>query len=171
MLQGFVVLDHHWHFKDSFPTAPLARQPPTAYERQMFVKGIIRKQTHFLSVAHNHTPLSSTKHFLFLKIALFSLSPHSASSNLFNYICFPGPLRPLLSSRSGGFCGGRFKLRIPSSDALWSCGSLPARERIRRGLEDLYLIRDTVSRQGPALTPSSAPRRPESGPHPLTDPN
>lgn len=43
---------------------------------------------------------------------------------------------------------------------------------MRRGLEDLYLIRATVSRQGLALTPSSAQRRLGSGPHPVpNDPN
>lgn len=153
--------------------APLACQPSTAYKSQMFVKGIIRKQTHFLSPTHNHTPTSPLNHETFplsIDCSFFSLCL-SALSNLFNYICFPGPLRPLLSSRSGGFCGGRIKPCIPSLDALWSCGSLPERERMRRGLEDLYLIRDTVSRQGPVLTPSSAPRRPESGRHPLTNPN
>ncbi len=157
------------HFKDSFPMPPLACQHSTAYKLQMFVKGIIRKQTHFLSLTQNHTPTSPLNHETFplsIDCSFFSLCL-SALSNLFNYICFPGPLRPLLSSRSGG----RIKPCIHSLDALWSSGSLPERERMRRGLEDLYLIRDTVSRQGPVLTPSSAPRRPESGPHPLTIPN
>lgn len=77
MLQGFVVLDQHWHFKDSFPMAPLACQPSIAHKLQMFVKGIIRKQTHFLSLTHNHAPTSPLNHETFplsLDCSFFSLS-------------------------------------------------------------------------------------------------
>lgn len=45
--------------------APLACQPSTAYKLQMLVKGIIRKQTHFLSVTHNHAPTSPLNHETF----------------------------------------------------------------------------------------------------------
>ncbi len=53
------------HYKNSFPMPPLACQPSTAYKPQMFVKGIIRKQTHFLSLTQKHTPTSPLNHETF----------------------------------------------------------------------------------------------------------
>ncbi len=104
------------------------------------------------SKSHSHSPLNHETFHLSIDCSFFSPCL-SALSNFFNVICFLG--------RWGLFVlpsGGRIK------PCITLCGCF-VEQRLsswegedERDLEDLYLIRDTVSRQGPVLTPSSAPR-------------